>query len=415
MTWSDRTAPPPWPRAAFSVSVGFGRMTQVTPDQLLTRRLAGQHLTSQPFPEPAAAVASLGAVQAQEYAQSLWAVGLRTSQPSAAAVEAAIERGEVLRTWPMRGTIHLVPAADAGWMVDLLAGRRVRQAAGVYGKIGLTEGIFARAASVVTDALSGGRRLRRAELYALLTGQGIDCSSSPHGSRGGHILGYLSMTGLTCLGPLDGRQSTVVLLSDWAPRPRRPEDPAAELATRYFTSHGPATVRDFGWWSGLTLGEIRPAVERAGIALAVTEMDGQQYWHAAAPPGPDHDAAVRAAETGPAGDGALLLPAFDEYTVAYRDRSAPAGGRELPAGELLNPVMLLDGRAVGLWRARAGARTVRIELGPFGRLPAADRARMHQAADRYAAFVGLQAEIIPAAAADLSRQRNRPPSARPAG
>lgn len=384
-------------------------MAQVTPDQLLARRLAGQHLTGPRCSEPAAVVSGLGAVQAQEYAQSLWAVGLRTSQPSAAAVEAAIERAEVLRTWPMRGTIHLVPAADARWMVDLLAGRRARQAAGVYGKIGLTEDIFARAASVVTDALSGGRRLRRAELYALLSGQGIDCSSSPHGSRGGHILGYLSMTGVTCLGPLDGRQSTVVLLCDWAPRPRRPQDPAAELAVRYFTSHGPATVRDFGWWSGLTLGEVRPAIERAGSALAVTEMDGQEYWHAALPPAAEQDAAARSAEADGAG-GALLLPAFDEYTVAYRDRTAPAGGRELPAGELLNPVMLLDGRAVGLWRARAGPRTVRIELGPFGRLAAADRVRLEQAAERYAAFVGLPAEIIPAAAGELSRQRNRAPA-----
>ena len=391
-------------------------MTQVTPDQLLARRLAGQHLTGRKCSEPAAVVASLGAVQAQEYAQSLWAIGLRISQPSVAAVEAAIERGEILRTWPMRGTIHLVPAADASWMVDLLAGRRARQAAGVYGKIGLTEDIFTRAATVVTDALSGGRRLRRAELYALLAEQGIDCSSSPHGSRGGHILGYLSMTGLTCLGPLDGRQPTVVLLADWAPRPRRPQDPAAELAVRYFSSHGPATVRDFGWWSGLTLSEVRPAIERAGPALAATVMDGQEYWHAAVPPAADQDPVARSAQAAAAAgaDGALLLPAFDEYTVAYRDRTAPAGGRELPAGELLNPVMLLDGRAAGLWRARAGARTMRIELGPFGRLAAADRVRLEQAAERYAAFAGLPAEIVQATAGELSRQRNRPP-ARKAG
>jgi hypothetical protein len=414
----------------------------VTPDQLLARRLAGQHLTGRPWRDPAAVVAGLGAVQAQEYAQSLWAVGLRAGQPSAAAVEAAIERGEILRTWPMRGTIHLIPAADARWMVDLMAGRRARQAAGVYRKIGLTDDVFARAASVVTDALSGGRRLRRAELYALLSEHGIDCSASAHGGRGGHILGYLSMTGLTCLGPLDGRQPTVALLADWAPRPRHPQDPVAELALRYFTSHGPATVKDFGWWSGLTLAEIRPAIERAGTALASTELDGQQYWHAAALPTSDRHAALEtdtaetdtaetdaaetdAAETDAAaatnaaapaaGDaGALLLPAFDEYNVAYRDRTMQSGGRALPAGELLNPVMLLDGRAAGLWRARAGQRTVRIELGPFGRLGAADRARLHQAAERYAAFVGLAAEIIPAAAGELSRQRNRQPAATPA-
>jgi hypothetical protein len=362
---------------------------------LLARRLANQHLAAARTKDPAGVVADLGAVQAQDYGQSLWAVGLRTRHATAATVEAAIDRGTILRTWPMRGTIHLVPAQDARWMLELLAGRRVRQMTGVYQKIGLTGEVFGRSAGIVAGALRGGQRVRRKDLYSLLAGCGIDCSASPHGSRGGHILGYLSLTGLICIGPLDRGQPTFVLLDEWAPVPRRPTDPVAELATRFFTSHGPATVRDFGWWSGLNLGEVREAIERAGPALAAEDLDGEMYWQGAS---------RRAGETP---DGALLLPAFDEYTVAYKNRAALLGGRPLPHSDLLNPVMVLDGRAAGLWKRSIARETVKISFAPFGKVSGRDRERFRQAAERYAEFLGMPAEITQATASEVRRQRRQ--------
>ena len=214
-------------------------------EDLLARRLANQRLAAPRTADPVEVTRWLGAVQSQEYAQSLWALGLRTQGASAASVEAAIDRGAILRTWPMRGTIHLVPAEDARWMVQLLAGRPVRLARNTYRKIGLTDDVFARAADVVTGALRGGRQLPRKDLYALLTSAGIDCSASPNGGRGNHILGYLSHTGLLCIGPVRRGQPVFVLLDEWAPAPRQPAEPLAELAARYFTSHGPARIRDF--------------------------------------------------------------------------------------------------------------------------------------------------------------------------
>jgi DNA glycosylase AlkZ-like len=367
----------------------------VTPEGLLARRLANQLLAATVAGDPAQVVTHLGAVQAQEYGQSLWAVGLRTGQASTGTVEAAIDRGAILRTWPMRGTIHLVPAADARWMLELLAGRRIRQMAGVYQRIGLTDGVFDRSAEVVTEALRGGRRVRRKDLYTLLTERAIDCSASPSGSRGGHILGYLSMTGLICLGPLDGKQPTFVLLDEWAPGARQPGDPLAELATRYFTSHGPATARDFGWWSGLKLSEVREAIGLAGPALAAEELDGATYWQGAG----------RRASTVPG--GVHLLPAFDEYTVGYSDRGALVRDHSLSHGDLLNPVMVLDGRVVGLWRRAIGREAVIIQLAPFGKISGRDRERFQQAAERYAAFLGMPAEITKAAAAEVRRQRRQ--------
>jgi hypothetical protein len=369
-------------------------------DGVLGRRLVNQQVAAPGMGDPVEVTRWLGAVQSQEYAQSLWGLGLRTQGATAASIEAAIDRGAILRTWPMRGTIHLVPAEDARWMVTLLAGRPMRSAAGTFRKIGLTDDVLARAADVVTGALSGGRQLPRKDLYALLTIAGIDCSASPNGGRGNHILGYLSHTGLLCIGPVRRGQPVFVLLDEWAPAPRQPAEPLAELAVRYFTSHGPATVRDFAWWTGLTQADAGRAIELAGPALAAEDRDGELYWDG---DGPGRDQAAPP-------DGAYLLPAFDEYTVAYKDRGLlhPGllhHGSAQANSDLLNPVLLLDGRAAGLWKRVIGPKSVRITLAAYGRLGRAGRSRLVAAAERYAQFLGLPAEISWAEVDDARRMR----------
>jgi Winged helix DNA-binding domain len=352
-------------------------------DALLATRLANQLLAAPSPGSPAEVVAHLGAVQAQEYGQCLWALALRSTQRSREQIEAAIAGRQILRTWPMRGTIHLVPSQDARWMVNLLAPRKVRQMTNVYEKIGLTRAVLSRAGDVVAATLAGGKRVQRKDLYAILTQHGIDCSASPNGSRGGHILTYLSMLGQICLGPLDGRQATFVLLDDWVPRSRTPAEPLAELATRYFTSHGPATARDFGWWSGLTLTEVRQSIELAGRSLRSVQVEGEEYWRAAGEaPRPEPLA------------GAYLLPAFDEYTVAYRDRTALFGNRELSQSDMLNPLMVLDGRAVGVWRATSSKAVCTITLAPFDGVSGAELKQFDEPCADYSTFLHLGVEVV---------------------
>jgi hypothetical protein len=190
-----------------------------------------------------------------------------------------------------------------------------------------------------------------------------------------------------------------VLLDEWAPAPRQPAEPLAELAVRYFTSHGPATVRDFGWWSGLTQADAKRAIELAGPALAAGDRDGELFW----------DGPGRRGETAPP-DGAYLLPAFDEYTVAYKDRSPLAdGGPQAKSdklnSDLLNPVMLLGGRAAGLWKRVIGATSVQITLAGYGRLGRPDRSRLVAAAERYAEFLGRPADISWAGVDEARRMR----------
>lgn len=390
----------------------------MTPERLLAWRLRNQYLARSATDDPVAVVAQLGAVQAQDYAQSLWGVGLRCRAAGVETVEAAIERGSILRTWPMRGTIHLVPAEDAAWMVRLLAGRGIAQAAGLHRKIGLTDEVLARAGQVVAEGLAGGRRPTRPELYALLTAAGIDCSASPNGGRGNHILGYLAMIGLVCIGPNRGRQPTVALLDEWAPTGREPDDPLAELAVRYLAGHGPAGARDLAWWAGLALGRAREAIDRAGPRLRMAEpgtgkagrrQAGEPLWVLADEPAgpPGHAGSGPGAGTaggpgpgvpvtGGAGDGAgdaLLLPAYDEYTVGYQDRAALSAGMPLPAADVLSPVLVWRGRVVGLWRRVIDGGRVRIELGGFEPLAGPQREGFERAAEQYAGFLGLQPAI----------------------
>jgi hypothetical protein len=371
----------------------------LTLENVLATRLASQRITTASASTPAGVVTSLGAVQAQEYGQSLWALGLRIEGSTVATIEESIAAGSILRTWPMRGTIHLVPSPDARWMTDRLAGRKVRQMTNVYRNIGLTEAVLSRSGDVVRAALTGGNRMQRKGLYALLTQHGIDCSASPNGSRGGHILTYLAMLGEVCLGPLDGRQPTFVLLDEWVPEPRTPAEPLAELALRYFRSHGPATAKDFAWWSGLTLAEVRQAIDLAGPGLAMVENDGRQHWLGAGTAPVSRPAA-----------GAYLLPAFDEYTVAYSDRAAVLAGRDLSGsdlvkGDLLNPLMVLDGLAVGVWRPTTGRTSVTITLAPFEGVSEAEVSRFDEPCSRYGKFAGLDVRVERSDYRQVRRQR----------
>jgi len=347
----------------------------VTERDLVRRRLARQQLVGPRLAGPAEVVRWFGAVQAQDYRGALWGVGLRTRGAGEAEVERAIAGRTVVRSWPMRRTLHLVAAGDLRWMLRHLASRMIRGMAGRYRQLGLGEAALARSRRLLERALAGGRQLTRPEIYQLLTSGGV----SPAGQRGIHILSLLAMEGLICFGPHRGKQPTFVLLDEWLPPAPvlERESALAELARRYVTSHGPATAADLAWWAGIALGEARTAIHLAGLAVE----DGY-----ACPEGPP---ARRAAAT------AHLLPPFDEYTVAYKDRAAivdPALADAVRGG-IFAPVVVLDGRVAGTWRRQLtrGAVEVAVELAE--RPGAAHQRALAAAADRLGAFLGLRAAL----------------------
>ena len=343
-------------------------------------RLANQHVFRPQFDDPADVVRWLGAVQAQDFLGGLWAVGLRTRGAVESTVEHAVARRAIIRTWPMRGTLHFVAAEDARWMTSLMAPRVLTSAAGRFRQLDLDASVFSRSADVTVRALEGGKCVRRDAMYVHWNDAGI----ATDGSRGLHILGYLAQTGVICFGPRDGKQHTLTLLEEWLPaaRVREREEALGELARRYFTSHGPATLHDLGWWSGLTLAELRVGLEQVKADLESEEVDGRTFWFAPT-------ATPRATRT------AYLLPAWDEFTVGYRDRSdildPKYATRVNAGGGVLKPVVVIGGRVVGTWQRTIAKGEVAVTPTWFTRLDRAATEAFDAAVDRYAGFLALGA------------------------
>lgn len=336
-----------------------------TPHDVALLRLVAQRIAGPPEATPAAAVRRLTAVQGQDYPGALMSVALRTAGRRRADVAAALDAGDVVRSWPLRGTLHLVAAEDVHWLLELLGPRVVAGAAGRRARLGLTEGDAERARELAVSALAGGGRLDRQALLSALADGGVDVS----GQRGYHLLWYLAQTGTLCLGPTDGGQQAFVLLDEWvpAPPPRAREEALGELALRFFTGHGPATVQDLARWAGLPLGDVRAGLAVVRDDLVRLDVAGTEHFLA-----PD-TAALLSAHRAQA-RGVFLLPGFDEYVLGYADRSAvldPVFADRIVPGNngMFRPTVVSDGRIVGTWGAsgRGGRRTVTAT--PFTSFP----------------------------------------------
>jgi hypothetical protein len=353
----------------------------MTPADVLRLRLENHGLARVAFRKPEDVVAWFGAAQAQDYLGALWALGQRTRNATEASVEAAETRRAIVRTWPMRGTLHFVAAADARWMTQLLAPRVIaRNAARLKREVDVDAAVAGRARDVVVRALEGGRRLERGELYERLEARGIATAKS----RGLHILLWLAMEGTICLAGRQGKQHTFALLDEWIPKTRPMERDAAlaELALRYFTSHGPATRRDFMWWAGITMKDAQAGIDGAGNALTRMRIGREEFWWRP----------VRGARRITGASPLLkLLPAFDEYTVAYQERAllVPAGARGMSAFGMLSPVVIIDGLVAGNWKRSLAGGKVSIATQLRRKLAARERAALEAASREYAAFLGL--------------------------
>jgi len=356
-------------------------MPTIAHRRLLTQRLAGPK-----FAAPAEVVAHFGAVQAQEYRPALWAVGQRTVGATEAIIEQAIFDRQLVRTWPLRGTIHLVTPADIRWLLALSAPRQLRMTPRQQ-QLGLDEATFAQSRRVVAKALSDGQPRSRPELRQALDDAGI----STAGQRGIHILARLAQEGLICIGPRQGKQHTFVLLDAWLPpaRERTRDEALAELARRYFAGHGPATLKDYTWWSGLAAAEARAGLAAVRNELAQEKIDEQVYWFAPTGKGARLPSPV-----------AHLLPVYDECVVAYRDRSAflaPEFAARPDSGNgIFRPAILMDERIIGTWTRMRKKDAVVIAPNLFRPLTGAERDALGAAAECYGAFLGLRAELATA-------------------
>jgi hypothetical protein len=339
--------------------------------ELSLLRMAAQRLVGPRAASPTEAVRWLTAVQAQDLPGALTSVALRTADGTRAAVEAALDAGAVVRSWPMRGTLHLTAAADLRWMLELLGPRVLAGAATRRAALELTDDDVARARELAVTTLHGGRRLGRGELLTAIADGGV----STAGQRGYHLLWFLSQTGTLCLGPTRDGEQLFVLADEWLPPapPREREEALGELALRFFAGHGPATVTDLVRWSGVLVRDGKAGLAVAAPQLERLQVDGTEHWMD--PATPDRLAAARTEA-----EGVHLLPGFDELVLGYADRSctvpAEFADRIVPGNNgMFRATAVHAGTVVGVWRPGRGTGRP-IELEPFTELTAGVRARV---------------------------------------
>ena len=339
------------------------------PAVVARKRLANQRLTGAAFRSPTEVVARMGAIQAQDYAGAKWAIAMRTAGATDADVERAIISGSILRTHVLRPTWHFVAAADIRWMLAL-TGPRVSRIMSYYNKrLGLTPALFRRSHDVIARALESGKQLTRTEVAAALKRARIDVSKE----RLGRLLMQAELDAVICSGARRARQFTYALLDERAPatEPLQRDEALAQLATRYFTTRSPATAQDFAWWSGLTVTDARRGAE---MVRRPTQRP------------------VAAEST------VHLLPNYDEYFIAYRDRSAilslVSDVKPMQRNSaLFAHVIEIGGQLVGGWRRAPAGKSVIVRTTYLVPPTAAQRRAVAAQAKRYGEFLGIPVEI----------------------
>jgi hypothetical protein len=350
-------------------------------DHLIRRRLANQRLVGSRFRSPADLVAWMGAIQAQDFAGAKWAIGMRTPGARDADVDGVFDAGAILRTHVLRPTWHFVTPADIRWML-MLTGPRVLAACAPYCRtLEIDAAMVKKSRKILDRALRDHAFKTRAQLGQILGRGGITAT----GTRLGLLMMDAELNAQICSGPRRGKQFTYALIDERAPRSgiTSRDEALAELARRYFTSHGPATLRDFSWWSGLPMRDGRRGVDALNGVLIRETIRDRTYW--------SPRTSVGAKSLGEA----YLLPNYDEYLVAYKDRDPivpTTGAREasgIPGGEVFGHQVVFHGRLAGGWRRTALSTRMLIDARAYRSISARERKALARAAARYAEFLQL--------------------------
>jgi hypothetical protein len=356
----------------------------MTINEIILLRLHNQQISHNPSTTPEEVVALMGAIQAQDYAGAKWSLGLRLPKSTESDIDNAISRKAIIRTWPMRGTLHFVAADDVRWLLKLLTPRIIAGSAGRHRQLELDEATFKRSEELLFSALEGGKQLMRSEVYAILEHSGIATANQ----RGMHIINYLAQKQVLCHGVHNEKQPTYVLLDEWVPDSKHlePDEALAELALRYFRSHGPATLNDLVWWSGLKISDARAGLNSVSSALEMIESGGRTYWT-----GAEHPEMNSIPST-------FLLPGFDEYMLGYTDRTpilaAQYAGRIVPGNNgMFMPTIVSDGQVIGLWKRILKKDKILVEAMPFEKVSKAKIKSITTQAKKYGKYLGKSVSL----------------------
>lgn len=346
-------------------------------------RLSQQKIKRQDLSTPQEVVAYMGAMQAQDLEMSKWAVGLRLSNSTKTLIENALNDGSLVRTHILRPTWHIVSGQDVRWMMAL-TGKNIKTLAATYErKLGIDAALFVKANNLIIKALEGGKSLSRQELMQELEKGGIKTDSS----RAVHFMMNAETDAIVCNGTPRGKEITYALLDEKVPKGLilNKEECLFTLAQRYFRSHSPATLQDFHWWSGLSMTDARAGLQSIQNELEQMEYEGKSYF------------IHRETEISDSEDSVFMLPAFDEYCVSYKDRSAVFDkhlqGQAITSNGIFKPIIVINGKVEGVWKRSIQKNKVLIEPTFFDASKKVDIEKLQSAAKAFGDFLKLEVEI----------------------
>jgi len=349
-------------------------------------RLASQQLLETDFSRPKDIVYWMGAIQAQDYPMAKWAIGARLPGLTDQAVETAIANADIIRTHLLRPTWHFVAPEDVYWMLDLTAPQI--SAAQSYREIQLelTEEVFTKSNTAIEKALRDGMHLTREQLISVLHQVGIATDEN----RASHLFARAELEKIICSGATSGSKTTYALLSERVPKANHltKDEALAQLARRYFTSRGPATLQDFSWWSGLPAREANKGLELVKSEFDRVQIDGRVYW-----------LTLGLSHVHDGKDRTYLLPTYDEFIISYADRRASITVdlveymKQISDRGVFRPIVVVAGQVVGIWKRTLRNNAIRIEIQPFMNLDPSSKDRIVEAATRYGTFMGKEIEL----------------------
>ncbi len=347
-------------------------------------RLVTQQIAATKFTTPKEMVGWMGAMQAQDYNMAKWAIGLRVPGTTDAIIEDAFNKGEILRTHVLRPTWHFVSADDIYWMLELTAPHMNRAMKGRHKALGLDEKIFAKSNSIIRKVLEPGKHLTRSEIMSELNKNKIET----HDLKSIHLMFHAELNGIICSGIMRGKEHTYAMLEKRVKKVKSitREEALAKLAERYFTSHGPATLEDFTWWSGLNITESRKALEMVKERFISATINSKTYLFS--------DSISASQKDKPSFH---LLPAFDEYIISYKDRSAAIQMEHQPKAFSTNgifwPMIIMNGKVIGLWKRNIQKDKVITEAQFFKKASHLAISSFKKESKKYGKFLDKKVEI----------------------
>jgi hypothetical protein len=354
-------------------------------NEISSIRLLNQQIVDPQFERIQDLIEWMGAMQAQVFNMMRWAVGIRMSEATDQSIKESFNKGEIIRTHLLRPTWHLVSSNDFFWILELTRAHLKPRMRSRQNQLELTAPLLNQCKTIVEKRLENGDHLTREEIMILLENSGISTS----GQRAAHIMMDCELDGIVCSGALKDKKQTYALAAErvQVKNSFTREESLYKLAQKYFTSHGPASLKDFIWWSGLPVKDAKKALEMVTPELDSIETDSKEYWLSS-----------KLVLSGKIKYTAHLIPAYDEFIISYTDRAdiilAEHHKKAISDNGIFWPVVVINGKAKGVWKTNLKKNKIILETDYFQPVNRNEKELVRNASEKYSRFLTLEIETL---------------------